>query len=320
LPLIAALRREYPEAHIAWITQPGPASLLADHPLLDEVITVDKNWYRSAKTILQLQATLRDHRFDLTIDPQSLTKSSVLALLSGAKQRIGFSRGQGREISPWLNSVCVKPGATHVVERYLELLRPLGIDAPAVEFQLGVNPAAVSGVAHHCREFDFPTYAVINPGAGWDSKRWPHENYSHVARSLVQRGLGCVVLWAGPRELAWAERIVEMSGRGVHLAPATTLPELAAWCREAQLFVGSDTGPLHLAAALGTPCVALFGPTRPSVCGPYGTGHQTLQAYYQGGSSRQRRGADNRAMREIQVESVIDACHRVLGSATGSAA
>src|SRR5207342_2418516 len=120
-------------------------------------------------------------------------------------------------------------------------------------------------------------FTVLNPGAGWDSKRWPLDRYAQVARYLTQRyELPSVVAWAGSREHEWAKQIVSGSGGQTMLAPAISLTELAALLRKTRLFIGSDTGPLHLAAAVGTPCVGLFGPTRPEVCGPYGSGHVSL--------------------------------------------
>jgi ADP-heptose:LPS heptosyltransferase len=158
------------------------------------------------------------------------------------------------------------------------------------------------------------SFAVLNPGAGWDSRLWPADRYGEVAKHLAQRhGLRSVVTWAGPRELAWARAIVAAAAGHALLAPPASLPELAALLREAVLFVGSDTGPLHLAAALGTRCVALHGPTRPENSGAYGEGHAAVQELHQTGSNPRRRRAGNHAMRAISVPRVCDACDEVLG-------
>ena len=122
------------------------------------------------------------------------------------------------------------------------------------------------------------------------------------------------MVWAGDREQEWAGQIVAHSAGYACLAPETNLPELAALMQPARLCVSADTGPLHLAAALGTPCVGLYGSTQPSVCGPYGDQHVSVQAYYQAGSSRERRRADNDAMQAITASDVIAACDRVLNS------
>ena len=318
LPLVGVIRERLPRAHIAWVTQPAAASLISAHPALDEVITVPRDWYRSWRSIVRIRQQLKRRCFDMTIDPQSLTKSSLLAYLSGARHRIGFARGQAREISPLLNTWRVQPVKTHVVERYLELLRPIGITSPPARFNLPVCPEARGKATEFLKREKLVDFALLNPGAGWDSKRWPHENYAAVARHLMMaHRLPSVVLWSGDRERAWAEQIVASAGGAAHLASDTPLRVLAALCAQARLFVGSDTGPLHLAAAMNTPCVGMYGPTRVCDCGPYGEGHQPLQAFHQGGTGRERRGTDNRAMRAISVNSVNTACDRIVAWLVG---
>ena len=327
VPLVAALRREFPNAFIAWVTQSGPASLLEGLDGLDELIVVPKGWLKRWSSIRHVRAELLKHRFDIAIDPQSLTKSSLLGWLSGATQRIGFAKGQGRELSPWLSTHRVMPQATHVVDRYLELLSLLGVEQPTVEFQLPSYSAAATSMQRFANDHQLGEFVLLNPGAGWNSKLWPHARYAEVARSLHQRhGLRSVVLWAGPRERDWAEAIVKdangsnatKASGATMLAPDTSLPELAELCRLAKLFVGSDTGPMHLAAAVGTPSVAMYGPTKTEVCGPYGAGHAALQAWYQDGSSTQRRGDDNSAMKAITVQTVENACDRLLADRRSS--
>ena len=312
LPVVAAIQREIPDAFIGWVTQRGPASLITGAPGLDTVITVDRNWMKSWNSIRDVRRQLQEYEFDTVIDPQSLTKSSLLGWLSGARTRIGFSRGQGRELAPLIDNHRIVPKKEHVVARYLELLLPLGITNPKVTFPLPSPQAAIDTVDRFLRQQSLDRFVLLNPGAGWNSKLWPHERYATVANHLRRKhGVGSIVLWAGDRERAWAETIVAQSEPTV-LAPDTSLPELAELCRRATLFVGSDTGPLHLAAAVGTRCVAMYGPTLPSVCGPWGDNHVALQARYQDGNSKQRRGDDNSAMCEIGVEAICTACDQIL--------
>ena len=151
---------------------------------------------------------------------------------------------------------------------------------------------------------------MINPGAGWDSKVWPAERYGEVARKL---SIPSVVAWSGDKERAWAEEIVAAAQGRAQLAPSTSLLELTDLVRRARLFVGSDTGPLHIAAAVGTPCVAMYGPTRPEVCGPYGEGHRVLQSRHESlGSSRKSAGIASEAMLAITAEQVHAACEQLL--------
>jgi ADP-heptose:LPS heptosyltransferase len=124
--------------------------------------------------------------------------------------------------------------------------------------------------------------------------------------------LPSVVVWSGDREREWAETIVARSGGRAIMGPATSLPELAAWMRRARMYLGSDTGPMHIAAAVGTPCVALFGPTLPADCGPYGGQHITVQKGQPPEDRRLRRHGPNDAMKKIDTDSVIDACERLL--------
>lgn len=313
-PVASALREHYPRAWIAWVTQAAYAPMMERHPAVNQVITVSKAWMRSPQQAARLRSKLREFRFDISIDPQSLTKSALTAWLSGAPQRIGFARPVGREIAPLLNNQTVLPSTTHVVDRYLELLQPLGVPLRAAIFELPADSASRRFAAQCVDALHLRTgYVVINPGAGWGSKIWPAERYGTVARWLGERfSLPSLVVWSGDRERAWAETIVARSGGHAILAPATTVPQLAALLSVARLFVGSDTGPLHLAAAAGTPCVGLFGPTRPEICGPYGACHRTVQAFYQDGSSRERRGNDNRAMQAISIEMVCEASADVL--------
>jgi ADP-heptose:LPS heptosyltransferase len=243
-----------------------------------------------------------------------LTKSAAVGWLSGAKVRVGFGGPDGRELSKWLNNQLVRRTAPHVVDRYLELLRPLGISSPCIQFRVPVNEQADTTVNRFLKHQNLlDAFAVINPGAGWDSKLWPAERFAAVAAHLGLRwGLPSVVVWAGDRERNWAQQIVTGSRKQAVLAPPTSLTELASLLRGARLFVGSDTGPLHLAVAVGTRCVALFGPTPISQCGPYGEGHVALQEVYVEQSSRERRKADNSAMRAIQIKTACQACDTIL--------
>jgi ADP-heptose:LPS heptosyltransferase len=315
MPLLCALRDCLPKAFLAWIVDEVPGRLVQGHEALDELVTVPHRWLKSPRTVWSIRRRLRAMRFDVAIDAQSLNKSALAAWLSGAKRRIGFAGCLGREQSKWLNTELVRPTSRHVIDCNLELLRPLGIRPAAVRF--GVPEAACDGqaAAEMIRQagLDGP-FAMINPGAGWLSRVWPSTRYAQVAGHLGRvHGCCSLVVWAGEQERVWAEQIVAGSGGHARLAPPTTLTQLAALARRARLFLGSDTGPMHLAVAVGTPCVSLHGPTLAEHSGPYGPAHISLQRASLGGRfDPKRKTMSNELMKAIHVEMVSEACDQLL--------
>jgi lipopolysaccharide heptosyltransferase I len=292
LPVAATLRARLPGARLTWIVERREAAILAGHPALDEVLTVDTRAWRRARSpagvvaaargLTALRARLAAGRFDVAIDLQGLLKSAVLAALTRAPLRIGFDARHSREMSAVFTNRHVAPPATarHVVDQYLALLGPLALGAPVVEFRLPSDPAAEAAmdevfVAAGLKPRN--RVAVINPGAGRADKRWPVERFAAVARRLAGEADAHVLVVWGPGEDTAARAIVEGGGPGTVLAPPTDLHQLIAVLRRASLVVAGDTGPLHLAAALGTPCVGIYGPTLAERNGPYGTGHRALQ-------------------------------------------
>ena len=213
MPVAAELRRTYPDSLIAWVVQGAGAQLLVDHPDLDQVIKVPRGWLKSPRAIWKLRHQLRQYSFDYVIDPQSLTKSSAAGWLSGASRRIGFSEPQGRELAPLLANHHVRRTADHVVDAYLQLLKPLGIHHPQVRFHVPRSSEATKMVDTFLDQVQpGPEFIVINPGAGWDSKLWPARRYGLLARELGrQHGIHSIVAWAGDRERSWTAEIVEQS-------------------------------------------------------------------------------------------------------------
>lgn len=315
MPLACALRDAFPQAWIGWLAEKGGASLLQGHPAIDEVIIAPKRVLRRPSELWKLWGQLHSLQIDITLDPQGLLKSAILARLTGAKRRIGFAAPVGREGSAWLNNELVTSRCPHVVDRYRELLGPLGVEPSTVRFDVPRPAANQKSIAAwlYSQHLDQKPFVVLNPGAGWDSKLWPAERYAEVSRYLeAEHDLRSVVVWALEKEREWAKQIVAQSGGSAIMAPNTSLPDLAALLRRTTLYVGSDSGPLHLAAAVGCPCVGIYGPTDPAECGPYGTCHLTVQAYLQTGNSRQRRRGPNVAMQAVSVAQVTAACTTVL--------
>ncbi len=323
IPMAVALRRQWPDAFIAWAVEPDSAPLLEQHPVIDDVLVLPPRWFRSPAKWPALRRRLRSLQAEVSIDPQGLTKSAVLGWLAGARRRIGFRSPDGRELSVQLNNELVLRSVDNCVERYLELVSKLGVAAAPVEYNLPVDSASEHAVAATLAGL-WPAaqvgadrrFVVVSPGAGWRSRLWSNERYAAVAYHVWSRfSLPVVLAWKGDSERAMANDIVEAAlrlGATVSVAPPLNLVELAALLRRAHLFIGPDSGPMHLAAAVGCTCIGLFGATRWQQSGPYGEQHVCLQARYQAGSSRERRAASNDAMLEITSDDVIAACDRLL--------
>ncbi len=316
VPVACALRRAFPEARISWIVQQGPAHLLAGHPAIDELLVIPKLSLRTPSSFLSAVRRARSVRPDIAIDVQGLAKSSLLSYLSGAKMRIGFSPGEyeGRECSSWLNNTLVKPQEKHVVMRSLELLTPLGVTKPIVEYNLSEFEEDQRFAESLTREiFGDSPFAVINVGAGWVSKMWPTDRYAAVARYLHQRwNLPTLVLWSGDCERALAEAVVVDASDASFLAPFTTLTQLRSLLKRASLFVGADTGPMHLSVAVDTPTVALIGPMPAERVGPLGAKHRTVQNLRLRKEERSERKRNLQPMLSIDAQMVCDACESIL--------
>lgn len=315
IPLLNALRDRFPEASLSWVVQKPASVLLEGHPSLDELAETRRGFLKSPREVRRLRHRLREHRYDVVIDAQGLTKSALLGWLSGAPLRIGCDGEWGRELSRWFNNERVHTDAPHAVDRMLQLLSPLGIESPRVRFSIPESSTDLEWTETAVREAGMEGgYAVIHPGAGWPSKRWPLNRFAAVTRHLGHRcGLPTMVVWGSPAEREMAGRIVISSKGHAHLAPPRTLRELAALSRRARLFIGSDSGPLHLAAAVGTPCVGLYGPWPAERHGPYGPQHVVVQKMTMfHATTRERRHASTKYMEAIDVPSVCQACDQVL--------
>lgn len=269
VPAAAALRRAHPDARIDWLVD------LRHRPMVDLITVVDRAIVLERSNPagwLDVTRRLRAQRYDAAIDLQGLLKSAILARASGAAQVIGFSIWHLREKAarPFYTGTDRRGRleADHVIVKNLRLLAALGIDDDRVEFPLaGVESPALAAVRAGLGH-DGP-FALINPGAAWPNKRWPAERYGEVAAFVQEvRGLPSVVLW-GPGEEGLAGAVVEASGGSARIAPRTSLADLLALSRAASLMISGDTGPLHIAAAAGTPIVAIFGPTDPHRNGPW---------------------------------------------------
>jgi heptosyltransferase I len=295
LPVARALRRARPSLHLTWIVEAREYALLKDHPDLDTVVPVDtRRWRRlirrpaGAREVLgkvrRLRGRIRRARFDVALDLQGNIKSGLLTAYTGAGLRIGFSASHCREgLNCLFTNRRVRPpaSAVHVVDQCLALLEPLGVPPGPVEFHVPVPPAATRRMDDFLGEQGVKSrdlLVAVNPGAGRENKLWPVEHFRRlVDRLAVEPNVKVLLLW-GPDEIHMARQIRDGVSARTLLAPPTDLHELAALLSRSALMVANDTGPLHLAAALGTPCLGLFGPTRAERNGPYGPRSRGLQS------------------------------------------
>ncbi len=284
LPAVAALRRAHPRLYLGWAVEPRWRALLEsgdDRPLVDRIHTVKaKEWARAPlrretmREIGALRSSLRAERYDLCIDLQGAVRSALAGRLAGAARMVG--EDEPREwAARWLFGERVKTHGVHVIEQAVEVCAAAaGETLIPILPPLPVDPEAELWADEVLRNARRPV-VLISPGAGWGAKRWPAERYGAVADALSRQG--CMVLVnAGPQEQAIAAEVVRASG-GVARAPEFTLERLIALTRRGSLVIAGDTGPLHLACALGKPVVGIYGPTDPARNGPFGVPFRVLR-------------------------------------------
>ncbi len=314
LPAVSAIHRADPELEIDWLVDVVHREFLELVPLIASIIPLRAPTVRGW---LEARRRLQARRYALAVDFQGLIKSATLARLSGAGRVAGFGRKALREpAAAWLYSDRVDVGeAGHVIEKNLRLARAVGGRGDAYEFPLA--PVA-SAALDEVKASGMGAFALLNCGAAWPNKRWPAERFGRLAAWLHARhGLWSVVLW-GPGEAELAAAAAAASGGTAVVAPPTSLSDLVALSREARLMVSGDTGPTHIAAAVGTPIVALFGPTSPARNGPWNPADRTLSRYETCGCHyrrRCRRGPDTWCLGTITEDEVRGAIDERLGAA-----
>ena len=294
LPAVAQLRAAMPDARIDWLVEPAHAELLRLVPVISNVIVLKG---KSASGWLATARELRANKYDMALDLQGLIKSAALARLSGARQVVGFDTTSLREPAArwgYTDQVDVGEGR-HVIDKNLDLTTwVVAKKAPGNElggdfrenrlrahFPLALqpSPALASLREAWAAKGAVPDFALINPGAAWVNKRWPPAAFAAVARWIhATYAWTPVILW-GPGEEALADAIVAGADGAAVRAPRTTINDLLALAGAAKLFVSGDTGPLHLACAMGTPVVALFGPTTEQRNGPWDDRDVSISRY-----------------------------------------
>ena len=335
LPAVHALREAFPQAHIGWLIEERWAELLcapgsprrgmrsALRPLVDEVHAVSlKAWGKSPLAISTLQRAatvwndVRDAGYDVAVDLQGAMRSALLARLSRARVVYGAAEPRESPASLWYTRKVVAHGQ-HVIEQNLSVAEALceharKVPMADISHDFPQDPRAKEFIGQRLAEHSVGDFAILNPGAGWGAKRWPAERYGEVALRLAEQGLRSILNYGpGEEELA---RLAEAASGGTARAMSCTITELIALTRRARLFIGGDTGPLHLAAALRVPVVAIYGPTDPARNGPYGTRSVVLRSL-ESVTSHARRGAADDGMLTIGNDAVAAAADELLAGA-----
>ena len=267
IPAAAALRARHPGARIDWVADPRYAEMLRLVTAIDRVVPLDTRGGPGA--LVRTVGELRRARYDAVVDLQGLLKSAVLARLAGGRRTIGLPRAHLREpLARFFYGEMPDPGTdAHVIRKNLSLMRALEVTDASIAFTIAVPETATGHAAVAAIGSD--RFIALNPGAAWPTKRWPAERFGALAAALRRRlGLRSLVRW-GPGEQELAHRAVASSGGAAVPSPPTGLVDLFDVTRRARLLVSGDTGPLHIAAAMGTPVVALFGPTFAERNGPW---------------------------------------------------
>ncbi|MCJ7674204.1 MAG: lipopolysaccharide heptosyltransferase I, partial [Sedimentisphaerales bacterium] len=283
LPALSALRRSFPDAKISWLIRPEFAPLLDNHPHLDNIIPFDrkylgKAWYnpRAFAALLSLIHKLRRSKFDLVLDLQGLFRTASLAWLSGCKKRFGMTTAREFAHIFYTHKLAQDKSCIHLVDYYLKIAQAAGAADLSVEFILNTDRAAADSVHRLLTEqkINPDNYAVIVPGSAHSDKCWPVERFAALAEKISSQFGFSIVATGTKAEKSTIEALQRKTGvRLTNLAGLTNLRELTALIKSARLVVSNDTGPGHIAAALGVPVVLIFGRSNPARVAPYGRSH-----------------------------------------------
>ena len=333
LPAATALRQAFPDATIGWLIEERWAELLCtvptprfgprspQRPLVDAVHAVNLKQWRSSllasQTWERIAASLSDLRWahcDVALDLQGAMRSAILARWSGAPVSYGAAKPRENPASLWYTRKVMTRG-THVVEQYCEIAEAVighKIDIP--DAVLPCDPLAEERVMKRLHEHNIRDFVILNPGAGWGAKQWPASRYGEIAKQLAQQGIRSIINF-GPKEETIA-KVAETASAGTAESMSFSISELIALTRHARLFIGGDTGPMHLAAALHIPVVGLFGPTDPARNGPFATRNIVLRNAKSPTSLTHRHDPDP-GLLEITVDQVVAAATQLMEKPRG---
>jgi len=303
LPVLRLLRARFPDAQIDWLIARPFANLIEGHPDLNNLIELDRN----PRAFLRLAWTLRSASYDWAIDLQGLARSAVLTFATRAAVRVGFA--YARELAPlaYNQRVAAREVGRHAVERYLDVAEHLGCDRGPVEFVFASTPADLAFVNDRTQHLG--PFAVIAPGTNWPSKRWPVEHFAKLSVSLKDKGFAIVIVGGND-----AVEIAKSIPCDLNLAGSTTLKQLVELLGAASIVVANDSGPMHIASALGTPLVVPFGPTDANLTGPFGRPQSVIRASLPCSPCFSRDCSHISCLSRISPDNVLAVCGQQLNS------
>ena len=322
LPALHSLRKSFPKAYIAWAVERKSMDVITGNPDLDEVIIFERKELQKifkADGILAayrffrgFAASLKEYNFDLVIDFQTLFKSGIITLSSGAERRIGFDKW--RELNRLFTNHRVKANSRHTLDKYLELVEAAGGEIDTTPLKIAYSYEDASYIGRFLKENKLAdrTWVAMNPGASWTSKLWPVEKFAALCDLLADLDITVVIIW-GPGEEHLVKGIVNNATSRPHIAPPTSIKQLACLLERSALYIGGDTGPMHMSVTMGTPVVGIFGPSDPVRNGPYGDGHRVLQADIDCVNCWKKRCSSMECMEKVSAEAVADAVREILG-------
>jgi len=333
LPLVHALRRNHPSCFIGWIVQKGFQGILESDPAIDEIIpisipsTSDPHAARGAliraasatlATLRRLRKRFKDHPYDLVLDLHASFRSGLLGLTNPRGFRIGFR--DAKELNTLFQHRLVgnNPDNRHAVEKNVAFAEYFGSSTIREDYRIVVDPKARKRVREFLRESGSPEgtrIAYANPAARWETKFWTVEAWAELADLLIEQAGAAVVLAGSPDDAAHILTISDrMKQKPVIAAGKLNLAEAVALIEAADVYVGVDSGPMHIAAFAGTPVVALFGPTDPTKVGPYGKGHRVIRRTELDCLACRKRSCPDRICLEgISAQAVFDATIELMG-------
>lgn len=324
LPVAATLHRRYPDIRLDWLVEEEAADIVQGHPALSGVVvSARRRWLRQLRNPAAIPRTLgamgrfaaglRRRRYDAVLDLQGLFKSALYVLATAAPIRVGFA--DGREGAPVVltHRVAAAPQPVHAVERYLTLAAAVGATDPVREFHIALSPQDLAAAGSHLAGLPRPRVA-LHPATRWRTKLWEPDRWRALAGSLLAEGFGVILTGSREDDRLAAAILTGLDPLPLSLVGRLSLKQLAAVLQDVDLMISVDSGPMHIAAAVGTPVVALFGPTDPLRTGPPGPG-RNLRRELPCSPCLQRRcliADTHRCMRDLDLAGVLEAARDLL--------